>query len=195
MPATFRDHLQQTATAAVASIPADADAAGEIYVVSFLVDDEDDDPRRPTLTIGYNTETHVRQVLAARPRSGLVADAAPTDEAEARWNYAFWLQNRLAMIGDHGDDPTGAQLRDEWIKDNGMWFDEPTGAAGWAAIEPVAAQITRWFVELCVQLAKQLHANGLIGKASVTPFLSSSTSSSTTTRLPTGLRPRTLPGW
>ena len=95
LPMTFQDHLRQVATQAVTSIS--ASAAHDVYVVSFLVYDEDDDPRRPTLTIGYNTETRVQQILAAQPGSELLPAGAPTDEAEARWNYAFWLQNELAV--------------------------------------------------------------------------------------------------
>ncbi|WP_329223340.1 hypothetical protein OG352_38510 [Streptomyces sp. NBC_01485] len=52
---TFNDHLQHLVERALASFPA-ADA-GDIYAVSFLIGNEDDDPRQPTLTIGYNTET------------------------------------------------------------------------------------------------------------------------------------------
>ncbi|MFG2949869.1 hypothetical protein [Streptomyces adustus] len=43
---TFNDHLQQLVERALASIPA-ADV-GDIYAVSFLIDNEDDDPRQPT---------------------------------------------------------------------------------------------------------------------------------------------------
>jgi hypothetical protein len=80
---TFHDHLQQIATEAVTSIP--AAEAGDIYAVSFLV--EGDDPRRSTLTIGYNTQTRVQQVLAAQPGSQLLVAGAPTDEAAVRWDY------------------------------------------------------------------------------------------------------------
>ncbi|MFJ9041099.1 hypothetical protein ACIRF8_31585 [Streptomyces sp. NPDC102406] len=58
---TFHQHLQHLAESALASIPA-AEAA-DIYVVSFSIDDEDDDPRRPALTIGYNTH-----LLPTRPQ-------------------------------------------------------------------------------------------------------------------------------
>ncbi|MCX5414282.1 hypothetical protein [Streptomyces sp. NBC_00059] len=71
---TFHDHLQHLVERALASIPAtDAD---DIYAVSFLIDNEDDDPRRPTLTIGYNTRTQARRSIQNT-----------SDQAEARWNY------------------------------------------------------------------------------------------------------------
>ncbi|MEV7174652.1 hypothetical protein AB0O18_33765 [Streptomyces sp. NPDC093224] len=48
---TFIDHPQHLVERALASIP--AANAGDIYDVSFLIDNEDDDSRQPTLTIGY----------------------------------------------------------------------------------------------------------------------------------------------
>ncbi|WP_328743807.1 hypothetical protein OHT57_00525 [Streptomyces sp. NBC_00285] len=76
-PVTFQDHLRNLATRAINSIP--ASQAQDIYVVSFFIDNERDDPRQPTLTIGYNTEAQFRLSIA---------DAS--DEAEARWNYGVW---------------------------------------------------------------------------------------------------------
>jgi hypothetical protein len=164
---TFQAHLRQAATEAVTSIP--ARKAHDAYVVSFLVYDEEDDPRRPTLTIGYNTQTRVHQVLAAQPGSELLLGGGAVDPAEARWNYAFWLQNELAVIGDSIRDPVGAQLRGQWVYNSGLWYEEPEAAPvdapdAWDAVEPMADQITQRFVQACVQLANQLHADGLIGK-------------------------------
>ncbi|MFI9064327.1 hypothetical protein ACIGQE_21050 [Streptomyces sp. NPDC053429] len=62
---TFHDHLQHLAENAFASIP--AAEADDIYVVSFFIDNEADDPRQPTLTIGYNTETQFLLSIPALP--------------------------------------------------------------------------------------------------------------------------------
>ena len=147
MPMTFEDHLQQIATQAISATS--ANETPDIYVVSLLVYDEDDDPNRPTLTIGYNTETRVQQILAAQRGSTLLPAGPPTDDAEARWNYAFWLQNELAVIASGTHDPIGARLRDEWIRSGGVESHE---------------QITSAFVNACVRLARNLHATGLIDK-------------------------------
>ena len=40
---------------------------------AFLIDNEDEDPRQPTLTVGYNTEAQVRRSIQAA-----------SDQAEAR---------------------------------------------------------------------------------------------------------------
>jgi len=144
---TFEEHLQQAAIQAVKAIP--ANETPDVYVVSLLVYDEDDDPRQPTLTIGYNTETRVQQILAAQRGSTLLPAGPPTDEAEASWNYAFWLQSELAVVASSTQDPVGVLLRNEWIKNSGLASDE---------------QITQAFVNACVRLARHLHATGLIDK-------------------------------
>lgn len=105
-------HLHLAVIHALALVPP-ADLPG-VYAVSFLIYDEEDDPRRPTLTIGYNTEDRVRQALAVQPGSDLLPAGRPSDEGEARWNYAFWLQNELAVIGHSTRDPAGARLCEAW---------------------------------------------------------------------------------
>src|SRR3954447_4615218 len=85
------------------------DVASDVYVVSLFVYDEEDDPRYPTITVGFNTESRV---------ASTAGDAS--DEDEARWNFAFWLQNELAVIGARKLDPEGAELRAQWIRDAGL---------------------------------------------------------------------------
>ncbi|WP_048580409.1 hypothetical protein [Streptomyces viridochromogenes] len=150
---TFQDHLRTLATRAISSIT--AAEAGDIYVVSFFIDNERDDPRQPTLTIGYNTEAQFRRSIA---------DAS--DEAEARWNYAFWLQNELTVIGDLTRDPDGAAARHQWITELGLWYDEPTDPEVWmTTIGPIAARIEGNFNQACVKLARHLHDAGVFESA------------------------------
>ncbi|WP_329375928.1 hypothetical protein OG625_00855 [Streptomyces sp. NBC_01351] len=133
---TFNNHLQHLVERALASIPA-ADA-GDIYAVPFLIDNEDDDPRQPTLTIGYNTETQARRSIQGA-----------SGQAEARWNYAFWIQNELT--------------RQKWISDLGLWYDDPTDLADWVpVIGPLAAQIEARFIQTRCQLARTLHTTGVV---------------------------------
>ncbi|MFE7330842.1 hypothetical protein ACFU8W_39080 [Streptomyces sp. NPDC057565] len=150
---TFQDHLRTLATRALSSIS--AGEAEDIYVISFFVDNERDDPRQPTLTIGYNTEAQFRSSIAAA-----------SDEAEARWNYAFWLQNELTVIGDLTRDPDGAATRHQWISELGLWYDEPTHSEDWiTTVGPTAALIEANFNQACVQLARDLHDSGAIESA------------------------------
>ncbi|WP_433510202.1 hypothetical protein ACQP2T_40865 [Nonomuraea sp. CA-143628] len=134
--------MRSAAATALSSIPA-ADAS-DIYAISFYVYDEDDDPRRPTLTIGYNTESQVRRVTDPSSRY--------PDPTEARWNYAYWLQNELIVIADMILDPDGSIHRDQWITEL-----------------PHAAHqhdhVTARFVEACIHLASDLHTAGVIERA------------------------------
>ncbi|KJS59488.1 hypothetical protein [Streptomyces rubellomurinus] len=146
----FQDHLRTLATRAISSITA-AEAA-DVYVISFFIDDERDDPRQPTLTIGYNTEAQFRRSVANA-----------SDEAEARWNYAFWLQNELTVIGDLTRDPDGAAARHRWISELGLWYDEPPDPEDWVTVVgPTAALIEATFNQACVRLALDLHDDGTI---------------------------------
>lgn len=127
---------------ALTAIPA-ADAP-DIYAISFFIYDEDDDPRRPTLTVGYNTESQVIQVLNQ-------GTARYPDPAEARWNYAYWLQNELAVIGDSSRHPEGTTLRTQWITDTPEFREHPE-------------RIAR-FVRDCVRLPRSFQEVGLIERA------------------------------
>lgn len=147
---TFQDHLRTLAEQAISSIP--IDEAEDIYVISFFIDNERDDPLQPTLTIGYNTEAQFRHTIANA-----------SDEAEARWNYAFWLQNELTVIGDLTRDPDGATARHQWISELGLWYDEQARGEDWTTtVGPMAAKIEAKFNQACVHLARDLHNDGVI---------------------------------
>jgi len=150
---TFQDRLQNLARQAITSIT--ASEAEDIYAISFLIDNEDDDPRQPTLTIGYNTEAQARRSI--QDASG---------PAEARWNYAFWIQNQLVVVGDLTSDPAGATARREWISELGLWYDEPAAPADWITTAgPLAAQIEAHFNQACWQLARTLHETGVVERS------------------------------
>lgn len=121
----------------------------DIYAVSFFIHDESDDPRCPTLTLGYNSHEFYQEEIAS-------AD----DEQEAKWNYACWLQNELCVIGGLGT-PSAAMIQ-SWIEEQGLmytdeeWMDDTT-----RCIE-IGRSITKNFVDMAVELSRQLHANGVI---------------------------------
>ena len=131
----FPEYLLEHAIGALRGIP-EAERA-DVYVVSFFVYDEDDDPARPTLTVGTNTERAVQSALES------------TDEPEARWNYAFWQKDHLAVIADRGLDPVGVELRDDWIRAHGLSPDDYD-------------EISQLFVRLCIDTVKELHSGGTI---------------------------------
>ena len=105
----------------------------DIYAISLYVYDAEDDPRRPVAILGYNTE---RQVQKSIPEA--------SGEQEARWNYAFWLQNVEMCLGQ-GD--TAEDIK-EWITEQDLWDNED--------------EITPRFTELLVAIVQNIHASGLL---------------------------------
>lgn len=132
-----------------------AEERRETYVVSFFVYDQEDDPRSPTLTVGTNTLSQVEFALN-QPPDFVKPDPwwTPTDEGEARWNYAFWLQNRLGVFPSTSAD---RDLVHRWLRVSGLWFEEPASLNDW---DPLGSRITTEFVELCVTVARFLHDEG-----------------------------------
>lgn len=155
---TLSEHLHAKIFAAL-----DAVQPGErhdIYVVSLYVYDQEDDPRRPTITVGYNTE---RRVAACTPAPGQKARwPIASDAGEARWNYAFWLQNALTAVCDEESDPEGAELVQSWAKKSGFWYsDEEEDRdldAALRKVEPLTGQ----FIQIAVGVVKDMHASGEI---------------------------------
>lgn len=115
----------------------------DIYVVSLYVYDDNDDPCRPTVTVGYNTESYLNEQIEY-----------DSDEEEARWNYAFWLQNEEFVFGK---DDTADVVR-QWIIDSGFAYCQVCDTT------PVEyeSEITKAFVELLVVIVRELHNSGFI---------------------------------
>lgn len=105
----------------------------DIYAISLYVNDEEDDPLRPTVTLGYNTERQVRESMQ---------DAS--DEQEARWNYAFWLQNAELCwgVGESAGDVKS------WLSEQNLTDRED--------------EVTEAFVKLLVDIVRDIHTMGLL---------------------------------
>jgi len=127
----------------------------DIYALSFFIYDIDDDPRTPELTLGYNTLTNYEE---SKSKSKPTA----SDNEEAKWNYAFWLQNYLCVIGEHGTESGNAL--ESWIGDIGLAYTDEEEDDDFDNCMILGREITTRFVQLVVDLAKLLHANGIIEK-------------------------------
>lgn len=123
------------------------DVRADIYVVSLYVYDEEDDPRRPTVTVGYNT---VEQWKATA--------AQAWSSEEAKWNYAFWLQNELACFGETGSP--SQRWVSAWIKGLGLWYSDAEEDADPDRTGELAWQITSRFVDACCEVVRRLHSSG-----------------------------------
>lgn len=126
----------------------------DIYAVSFYVYDDGDNPCTPSVTLGYNTEANV-------------ASEAPhaSSEGEARWNFAFWLQNEeLRFGGDlEGDGDAGsAEAVRDWVRCKGFPYYD--GQEIWEVDvdDDACEQITASFVEVLLALVRELHETGFI---------------------------------
>jgi hypothetical protein len=154
--ALLSGHFYQSAVRALTAIP-DTALPG-VYAISFFCwYQEEEDPDKPILTIGYNTEAQVQRTLTERSDDGYFSLPAGADEA--RWNYAFWLQNELAVLGDDTRDPIGAELTQTWIRASGLWYPDQDRSP---EADAAADQIEDYFTSLYLRTARQLHTGGLI---------------------------------
>ena len=122
----------------------------DIYAISLWVQDNEDNPCEPTFTLGYNTETNYRNQIPYA-----------SDEQEARWNFAFWLQNQELVfgIGDTQKDVL------DWIREQGYTYYSYDEIFNTPAPDPDSYEgITDAFVELLVDVVKELHGSEFIVK-------------------------------
>jgi len=105
-----------------------------IYAISFYVEHEDYDPRKPMVYFGYNTEKQVKNEIVN------------ACEEEARWNYVYWLQNELYCFGS--DDNTFDLCR-AWVCQQRLSDNESSYLV---------------FIDVLIAAVKELHHSGVIAK-------------------------------
>jgi hypothetical protein len=143
----FEQFSYKKISAALANI--DSSAIPDIYALSFFIYDDDDDPRYPVLQLGYNTRTHLAECTPSA-----------SNAEEAKWNFAFWLQNGLEFIGN--PETESAQLLEELLKARGLWYSDEDEEADFDRCMRIGSEITTYFVDACVRIARALHENGVI---------------------------------
>lgn len=153
---SFENFAYDEVCTALADI--EVDIVPDIYVLSFNVFDLDDDPRHPILQVGYNTRT---RLSACTPTEGQAPGwPIASDLHEAKWNFAFWLQNELKFIGE--PETQGGLLLEELLKSKALWYSDEDEHADFDRCTPIATEITAYFVAMCVRIAQALHASGVI---------------------------------
>jgi hypothetical protein len=157
----FEDHIYERIAKAIRSIP--EEAASDIYALSFYVFAEDDDPRRMVLDFSYNTHERCR---SCTPERGTKVPGWPiaSDADEAKWNYAFWLQNSILAIGasEPTADEEAIELRTVWLKDQGLYFTDEEEEADFDRIVELEGETFREFAEICIRVAQRLHSESVI---------------------------------
>lgn len=120
----------------------------DIYAISFYVYDLEDNPCKPAITLGFNTEEEVSNMLKY------------ADEQEVRWNYAYWIQN---MESTYGWDDTSYNHIKEWVIENNFLYKEnynPFDTSMELIIE--LRKITEAFVQILIDVVNEIHSSGLI---------------------------------
>lgn len=120
----------------------------DIYVISFFVYDFEDNPCKPTVTLGYNTEEEVAKNLCY------------FDEQEVRWNYACWMQNQESIFGY---DKNTKDLLREWVLENNLPYVEHYNPYDTTTeLVHELEKITEGFVEILIEVVKEIHKSGVI---------------------------------
>jgi hypothetical protein len=148
----FAEHIKSAFEAWLATLTrSDVEDA---YVVSVALHNEEDDPRKPYLFLGLNTD---QQVARNEDRA--------SDLSEARWNAAYWQDDPFTFLAEAEEDEIGSRLRREWIERLGLGFtDEEEEEADWSFIDDRAGAIDEEFRKLVVAVVQQLHADGTVAR-------------------------------
>jgi len=122
--------------------------AQNVYAISLYMDIAEQE-----IAFSVNTDCQVELALAGKSKGyGL-----PSDEAEAKWNYAFWMQepgSRFLTPPESED----AKLWKSVLEKRGLQYSEEDDFD----IEGYEAGITEALTELGVQVSRALHASGTV---------------------------------
>jgi hypothetical protein len=127
----------------------------DIYTISFFKSRVDDDPRKPMLQVGYNT---ISQWKACTPSPGQeIGWPIASDADEAKWNFAFWLQNEELIIGGEEYDPVT-----EWVKQLPFYYTDEQEEKDNDIIFELGGPIQKQFMDIMIAHAKRLYEEGVI---------------------------------
>ncbi|WP_290789666.1 hypothetical protein [Flavihumibacter sp. UBA7668] len=133
----------------------DNEIVPEIYILSFYVHNDDDDPRQPMLTVGYNT---IERWHSCSPTPGQEPKwPIASDGDEAKWNFAFWLQNEALIIGGYDFDPVS-----EWVKNTPYYYSDEQVEDDFDTTDLMGQKIKDKFIEIVISHARKLHSDGVI---------------------------------
>ena len=122
----------------------------DIYAISFYVYDNQDNPCEPTITLGFNTEKNYIENISNA-----------SSNLEARWNYAFWLQNEELVFAT---DET-AKIVKQWIIQKGFpyfTYEEIFHSNVSVDVEEKIEGITNEFLKILISVVKEFHETGFI---------------------------------
>lgn len=127
----------------------------DIYAISFYKSNDNDDPRHPLLTVGYNTFS---SWASCTPKPGQKAKwPIASNTNEAKWNFAFWLQNEELIIGGEEFNPVSG-----WVKELPFYYTDDEAEKDFDRAMEKAEEINEKFIQIIIEHAKRLHRDGII---------------------------------
>ncbi|GIJ96196.1 hypothetical protein CAPN001_07650 [Capnocytophaga stomatis] len=127
----------------------------DVYALSFWFYCDDDDQRYPKITLGYNTLSNFKEE----------AYNADTKE-EAKWNFAYWLQNEIETVGGENDE-----LLSNWFTASPHFYTEEENERAMEEDEALYEKILKKgekfqkeFINEVISIAKKLFEDKVIEK-------------------------------
>ena len=121
----------------------------DIYVFSLYLEYSCDNPFEPTITFGYNTNENFKKACLE------------TDEQEAKWNFAYWLQNEIFVLG-------AGETQDvvkNWLIENGFGYksyDEVYGSDAEDISDELCVQIDEKVKLELIEAVKEIQKSNII---------------------------------
>lgn len=135
----------------------DPSVTKDIYAISFYKNNVDDDPRHPILTVGYNTIIQWKKSSPNSPKE--INEFVASDSIEAKWNYAFWLQNEEIEIGKNPYDPVS-----NWVRQLPYYYTDQQEIKDPDKTEDLGSKIQKEFINILIDHARKLHEEGVVIK-------------------------------
>ncbi|MDO4781789.1 MAG: hypothetical protein Q4A09_01065 [Capnocytophaga felis] len=127
----------------------------DVYALSFWFYCDGDDQRYPKITLGYNTLSNFKEE----------AYNADTKE-EAKWNFAYWLQNEIEIVGGENDS-----LLSNWFAASPYFYSEEENERAMEEDEALYEKILKKgekfrkeFINEIIAIAKKLFEEKVIEK-------------------------------
>jgi len=106
------------------------------------------------LEMSHNTESQ------AQAAASLVKDPR-----EARWNYAYWLQEPTAIFGrDSKQERRDIAVRDAWMRQTDLFYNDEEEIEYPDMVEPKMERLPTAFHEVLTRVATRLHGDSVLDK-------------------------------
>ncbi len=158
----FEEYIYQRFAEVIRSWP--PAVARDIYVIVIYISLLEDDSRFAELSLNYNTLSNYHE---------RIADAS--NEAEAKWNYAFWPHDdKIRLCESPKSNPRhpdleGIHLRDEYLRSRLPQYDLSDAESDLLLHNEDHSQFYRYeseiinaVVDVCGFVIRRLHEDGLI---------------------------------